>query len=55
MNSQIATATEEHLTVSSQVNQGVNDISDVEQIASASQGVSQLTQKLQSLVGQFHY
>jgi len=63
MNSQIASATEEHLTVSTQVNQGVNDISsvaqeaseDVEQIANSSQGVSNLTQNLQSLVGQFHY
>lgn len=63
MNSQIASATEEHLTVSTQVNQGVNDISsvaqeaseDVEQIANSSQGVSNLTQNLQTLVGQFHY
>ena len=63
MNSQIAAATEEHLSVSTQVNQGVNDISsvaqtaseDVEQMTSSSQGVAKLTEKLQSLVGQFHY
>ncbi len=63
MNSQIASATVEHLVVSSQVDQGVNDIScvareaseDVEQITKSSLGVSELTQKLQSLVGQFHY
>lgn len=63
MNSQIAQATVEHLTASEQVNNGVNDISsvaqkvskDVEQIAHSSNGVSQLTQKLQSLVGQFQY
>jgi len=63
MNSQIAAATVEHLNVSTQVNQGVEDISsvaqeaseDVEHMADASRGVSNLTQKLQSLVGQFHY
>ena len=63
MNSQIAAATEEHLSVSTQVNQGVNDISsvaqtaseDVEQMTSSSEGVAKLTEKLQSLVGQFHY
>ncbi len=63
MNSQIAKATVEHLSVSAQVNQGVNDISsvaeeaseDVEHIALSGDGVSQLTQKLQSLVGQFRY
>ena len=63
MNSQIATATEEHLSVSTQVNQGVNDISsvaqtaseDVEQMTSSSEGVAKLTEKLQSLVRQFHY
>lgn len=63
MNSQIATATGEHVNVSAQVNQGVEDISsvareaseDVEQITSSSYGVSKLTEKLQSLVGQFKY
>ena len=63
MNSQIAAATEEHLSVSTQVNQGVNDISsvaqtaseDVEQMTSSSEGVAKLTEKLHSLVGQFHY
>ncbi|MCW8931844.1 MAG: methyl-accepting chemotaxis protein [Gammaproteobacteria bacterium] len=63
MNNQIAAATVEHSAVSEQVDQGVNDISgvaleasdDVEQIATSSQGVSELTQKLESLVGQFHY
>ncbi len=63
MNKQIAKATVDHLAVATQVNQGVNDISsvakeaseDVEHIARSSDGVSQLTKKLQSLVGQFHY
>ncbi|MCU7940224.1 MAG: methyl-accepting chemotaxis protein [gamma proteobacterium symbiont of Bathyaustriella thionipta] len=63
MNNQIASAAAEHVTVSGRVNQEVSDISsvaseaseDVDQISLSSQSVSQLTEKLQSLVKQFKY
>ena len=63
MNNQIASAASEHVSLSEQVKQEVNDISfaaneaseDVEKISTSSQSVSQLTDKLQSLVTQFKY
>ncbi len=63
MNNQIATAAGEHVVVSDKVKQDVAGIShiaseaadDVELISVASEGVSQLTDKLQVLIKQFRY